>query len=164
MLAQPGRKLPFEYVSPETSLGLRLHVHSNHSHYDLVQRATGTRLATSGSGIVGADIIGGEFCGSEDVTFATDRSGVVITEGLADAGPYPSYILFHRLPNGSFEVRYLKPPTIFDPKCPAPAFSYVHPIATELTAERITFYYPGIRRAKSMLLSDVVTIPTLEPQ
>ncbi len=163
-LAHPGCVLPAEYFSQDSSLGLRLRVDRKQSRYELFSPATGARLASGSSAIVTLDFSENVFRGTVDVTFAKDGSGVVITENLSDAGPMLRYILFHRLDNGSFQVHYLNPPTIFSPRRPLSAFSAVHPYATELTAERIMFYYPGIRQSKIMLLRDVSTTPTLEPQ
>ena len=162
-LATPGRILPLEYVSKDSSLRLRLRVNPKQSHYDLVAPATGTHLASASSAIVSLDFHDHKFCGTADVIFAKDGSGVVITEDLSDAGPCLRYILFHRLANGSFEVRYLEPPTVFNSKCPAPAYSYEHPIATELSTDQVTFYYPHVRQTKVMQLDKVPTTPTLQP-
>ena len=153
-LAEPRSILPPEYVSPDTALLVRFHVHPRQSYSEFLDHSTNTRCATAQSRIVADDFFEGRFRGTQDVVFASDHSGAVITENVSDASQSFRHILVSRAPNGSFTVRYLQPPWRRFTKAPV-EFTSEPPIAIALTSDRITFYYPSSHSRVTLRLAQV---------
>ncbi len=169
-LSAPRDIIPRERPSPDSTLVLRFERHGKSFRYDLIKSSSRAIVATASSAITPEDYVsearfsGPRFRGTQDVIFAADGSGVIITEDLSDGGPVLRYILFHRQPTGRFEVRYLQPPTIDSHNDRAGTFRFYYPVALELTSDRITLYYPGAHKSKSMLLDKVSSTATLKQQ
>jgi hypothetical protein len=159
-LAQPRSILPSEYVSPDSTLLVRFHVCPRHSYYEVSDRSGITHQARAQSLIVADDLFEGRFRGTQDVTFANDGSGVAITEDVSDASPSLQHILFSRQPGGFLGVRYLLPPWRQFTTDPRAEFTSELPVATALTADSITFYYPSSRATCTLPLAQVSSTAT----
>ena len=146
---------------------LRFERHDKTFRYDLVNRSSRATVASASSAITPDDYVsearfsGPRFRGTQDVVFATDGSGVVITEGLSDAGPAFYYILIRRQPGGSFGVRYLHPPWIDSHNTKLGAYRFEHPVVAGLTSDSISFYYFGANKNRSMSLDKVASTAVL---
>ena len=169
-LSAPRDIIPRERLSPDSALVLRFERHDKSFRYDLIKRSSRATVATASSAITPDDYVsearfsGPRFRGTQDVVFATDGSGVIITENLSDGGPVLRYILFHRQSDGRFGVRYLQPPTIDSHNERAGTFRFYYPVASELTSDRITLYYPHAHKSVSMSLDKVSSTATLKQQ
>jgi hypothetical protein len=169
-LSEPRDIIPRERRSPDSTLGIRFERQGKIFRYDLIKCSSRATLATASSAITPDDYVsearfsGPRFRGTQDVVFATDGSGVIITENLSDGGPVLRYILFHRQSDGRFGVRYLQPPTIDSHNKYAGTFRYYYPVASQLTSDKITFYYPHAHKSVSMSLDKVSSTATLQRQ
>ena len=167
-LSAPRDIIPRERLSPDSTLVLRFERHDKSFHYDLINHSSRATVATASSAITPDDYVsearfsGPRFRGTQDVVFATDGSGVIITENLSDGGPVLYYILIRRQPDRSFVVRYLQPPIIDSHNNQAGAYRLEHPVVAGLTSESITFYYLGARKSRSMSLDKVSSTATLQ--
>ena len=158
--SQPGQAVPDERISPDSKLILRFARRGDSYFYDLIDRSSKMIVGSATSGITKEDFFEGRFRGTQEVLFAADDSGVIITEDLSDAGPCYNYILIHRDSNGILTTRYLEPPYMFNSKCPVSAFSYVHPFIASLTAKTIGLYY-GVHKNRSMQIDVIRWTPTI---
>jgi len=151
--------LPSQYVSPKSALVIHFRVDSQQSRYDFFDHTGNTLLGSAQSRIVRDDFYEGRFRGTQDVVFADDGSGAVITENVSEASQAFRHILISREAGGAFKVSYLLPAWRRFTTEPM-EFTSEPPIAISLSIGNIGFYYPSSRFTSIIQIADVPRFST----
>ena len=88
--------------------------------------------------------------GTVSVTYADDRSKIIVHEDFSDASPNPRYILFQRKPGATdYRAFYCAPPIANTDQ--EGEFDFICPDIRQVTVDSVTLEYPGEPEATRVL-------------
>ena len=155
-IAKRNSLIQHEYTSPDSNLLLRFDSHSQPCSYNLIDKRSGKILAHAQSSIYSISDSETRFNGVQHITFGSDGSGVVISEDISDASQLMRHILIHRPPlTSAYKVQYILPPWIRFSRDEHIPCNWEGPIATSLTNDDITLYYPSAKTSITLWIGRI---------